>query len=111
MPSSPEPGECIGVGDPIVTRRNDRALDIPNRDVWIVTAVGCNGLRVTSADMVQGNDHGDVTPPGAGARVLPADYVTAHVELGYATTAQGAQGDTVTAAHLVIGEHTGAAAG
>jgi hypothetical protein len=42
---------------------------------------------------------------------LPADYVTAHVELGYATTAQGAQGDTVTAAHLVIGEHTGAAAG
>ena len=32
-----------------------------------------------------------------------------HVELAYATTAHGAQGDTVTAAHLVIGEHTGAA--
>ena len=48
--------------------------------------------------------------PGRGReRVLPAGYVTAHVELGYATTAHGVQGDTVTAAHLVVGEHTGAA--
>jgi exodeoxyribonuclease V alpha subunit len=31
------------------------------------------------------------------------------VELAYASTAHGAQGDTVTAAHLVVGEHTGAA--
>ena len=51
-----------------------------------------------------------VTPAGTGARVLPADYVTAHVELAYATTAHGTQGDTVTAAHLVVGEDTGAAA-
>ena len=41
--------------------------------------------------------------------MLPADYVTAHVELAYASTAHGVQGDTVTAAHVVIGEHTGAA--
>ena len=32
------------------------------------------------------------------------------MELAYATTAHGAQGDTVTAAHLVVGEDTGAAA-
>ena len=38
-----------------------------------------------------------------------ADYVRRHVELAYATTAHGVQGDTVTAAHLVVGEHTGAA--
>jgi exodeoxyribonuclease V alpha subunit len=44
-----------------------------------------------------------------GERVLPAGYVTSHVELAYASTAHGAQGDTVTAAHLVVGEHTGAA--
>ncbi len=31
------------------------------------------------------------------------------MELAYATTAHGVQGDTVTAAHLVVGEHTGAA--
>jgi hypothetical protein len=42
--------------------------------------------------------------------VLPAGYVTAHVELAYATTAHGVQGDTVPAAHMVIGESTGAAA-
>ena len=41
--------------------------------------------------------------------MLPADYVTAHVELAYASTAHGVQGDTVPAAHVVIGEHTGAA--
>jgi len=41
--------------------------------------------------------------------MLPADYVATHVELAYAGTAHGAQGDTVTAAHLVVGEHTGAA--
>lgn len=42
-------------------------------------------------------------------RVLPADYVTAHVELAYAGTAHGVQGETVTAAHVVVGEHTGGA--
>ncbi len=33
--------------------------------------------------------------------MLPEDYVSEHVELAYAVTAHGAQGDTVTAAHLV----------
>ncbi len=41
--------------------------------------------------------------------MLPADYVTAHVELAYVSTAHGVQGDTVATAHVVIGEHTGAA--
>ena len=39
--------------------------------------------------------------------MLPAHYVTAHVELAYATTAHGTQGDTVTAAHVVVGEGRG----
>jgi hypothetical protein len=42
--------------------------------------------------------------------VLPDDYVTAHVELAYATTVHGVQGETVTAAHVGVGEQTGAAA-
>jgi exodeoxyribonuclease V alpha subunit len=42
--------------------------------------------------------------------VLPAGYVTTHVELAYASTAHGVQGATVNAAHVVIGEHTGTAA-
>jgi thymidine kinase len=89
-------GQRIGVGDRVATRRNDRDLDVANRDTWTVTGVDRHGrLTVTSRD--------------AGQRVLPADYVQRHVELVYATTAHGVQGDTVIAAHLVVGEHTGAA--
>jgi len=44
-----------------------------------------------------------------GQRVLPAAYVRDHVELAYASTVYGAQGSTTGAAHLLVGEHTGAA--
>ena len=46
----------------------------------------------------------------AGDRALPATYVREHVELAYATTVHGAQGETVPTAHLLVGETTGAAA-
>jgi exodeoxyribonuclease V alpha subunit len=101
-------GQRIGVGDRIATRRNDRHLAVANRDTWTVTAVDRDGGLTLSPAA------GDVTPagvtPSTRERVLPADYVTAHVELAYASTAHGVQGDTVATAHLVIGEHTGAAA-
>src|SRR5665811_1517917 len=87
-------GERIGVGDKIVTRRNDHASDVANRETWTVLACDKNGLTV------QG---------GSGKRVLQADYVSKHVELAYATTAYGAQGSTVPVSHVLIGEHTGAA--
>src|SRR4051794_38821682 len=114
-------GERIGVGDRIATRRNDRDLGVANRDAWTVSAVdGRGGLHVTPAEAAP--DHvtpGRVTPSGpvpagvtpgtVGERVLPADYVREHVELAYACTAHGVQGDTVPTAHLVVGESTGAA--
>ena len=87
-------GEWIGVGDKIVTRRNDHASDVANRETWTVLACDKNGLTV----------QGD-----SGKRVLQADYVSKHVELAYATTAYGAQGSTVPVSHVVIGDHTGAA--
>ncbi len=88
-------GERIGVGDQIATRRNDRDTDVANRDTWTVT-----GLR----------SHGGLVVAGSrGQRVLPAGYVRDHVELAYASTVYGAQGATTVAAHLVVGEHTGAA--
>mgnify|MGYP000622033623 CR=1 FL=1 len=107
-------GERIGAGDRIATRRNDRHLDVANRDTWTVTAVGRRGgLLVTPAatptGTVPGDGSGGVTPAGARTRVLPADYVTEHVELAYASTAYGVQGDTVTASHVVVSDHTGAA--
>ena len=45
----------------------------------------------------------------AGQRTLSPEYVIDHVELAFASTAYGAQGQTVDSAHLVVGEHTGAA--
>ncbi len=89
-------GQRIGVGDRVATRRNDPTLDVANRDIWTVTRVGDVGELA-------------VTQTHAGDRLLPADYVREHVELAYASTAHGVQGDTVTSAHLVLGEHTGAA--
>src|SRR5215210_6253310 len=103
-------GQRIGAGDRIATRRNDRNLEVANRDTWTVTAVGRRGGLLVTAGTATGDvSRGDVTPAGARVRVLPADYVTEHVELAYASNAYGVQGDTVPAAHVVIGDQTGAA--
>jgi exodeoxyribonuclease V alpha subunit len=88
-------GERIGVGDQVATRRNDRDADVANRDTWMVT-----GLRADGGAVVAGT---------RGQRVLSAAYVRDHVELAYASTVYGAQGATTEAAHLLVGEHTGAA--
>jgi len=87
-------GERIGVGDRIATRRNDPGLDVANRETWTVTRHGQDG----SLD-VNGR---------TGTRNLPAAYVHQCVELAYATTVYGAQGETVHTAHLLVGKHTGA---
>ena len=86
-------GERIGVGDQIATRRNDYQLGVANRDTWTLTGIDADGtLHLT----------------GRGARTVPLSYAIEHVELAYATTAYGAQGETVPAAHLILAEHTGA---
>ena len=88
-------GLVAGVGDRVVTRRNDRRLGagsrwVKNGDTWIVTAVTADGGLT-------------VQRPGGGPAVrLPAGYVAEHVELGYATTAHRAQGATVDTAHAVV---------
>jgi len=89
-----ESGQRIGVRDRIATRRNDRDLAVANRAVWTVTDVSRFGITVTG-------EHGD--------RTLPNSYVRSHVELAYATTAYGVQGETTDVADLVVGEHTSAA--
>lgn len=89
-------GEHITPGDRITTRRNDRDLGVANRDTWTVTGTDDSGGLLV---------HGR-----GGERTLPASYARRHVELAYATTVYGAQGETVERAHLLIGEATGAAA-
>ena len=88
-------GERIGVGDRVATRRNDYDLGVANRDIWIVTGV---------------RDDGTVHLVGtAGTRELPLRYAVPNIELAYASTAYGAQGETTRTAHLALGVHTGAA--
>jgi exodeoxyribonuclease V alpha subunit len=89
-------GERIGLGDRVATRRNDRALQVANRQTWTVAGIGRDGSLVL-------HDHGR-------DRQIPAAYAARFVELAYATTVHGAQGETVESAHVAIGEHTGAAA-
>jgi hypothetical protein len=89
-------GQRIGVGDLVATRRNDRDLQVANRDTWTVTHVTPDG-RVSVT-----REHGQ--------RMLPATYVRDPLELAYASTVHGVQGETATIAHLVVGEHTTAAA-
>ena len=66
-----------------------------NRQTWTVT-----GIRQDGSLLLHG--HGR-------HREIPADYASRFVELAYATTVHGAQGSTVSSAHVAIGEHTGAA--
>jgi conjugative relaxase-like TrwC/TraI family protein len=88
-------GSRVGVGDKVVTRENNRRLTtgsgwVKNGDLWTVTEV---------------SEDGSVTVQRAGGRgqvVLPADYVAAHLELAYATTAHRLQGRTVDTAHAFI---------
>jgi conjugative relaxase-like TrwC/TraI family protein len=81
-------GGAIHVGDHIATRRNERRLRtssgdmVRNRETWTVTQISDTGDL--DARRHDGND--TVT--------LPAGYVAEHVQLGYATTEPGNQGDT-----------------
>ena len=96
-------GQRIGTGDLIATRSNDRDADVANRDTWIVTAVHPDGtITITGT--------ASTAAAGGGQRTLPAGYVNQHVELAYATTIHGVQGETATTGHLVLDEHTTASA-
>ncbi|WP_231486620.1 MobF family relaxase [Candidatus Blastococcus massiliensis] len=82
-------------GDAVITRRNERTIAISATD-WVK-----NGDRFTVTDV---RDTGalDVVHQRTGRRVtLPADYVTDHVSLGYATTVHGAQGLTADTCYTV----------
>jgi DNA primase catalytic core len=94
-------GNVASVGDLIITRSNDRRLRtsstdwVKNGDRWLVLGI---------------HDAGDLTvqhtQSGRTVR-LPADYVQAATELGYATTVHTAQGVSVDTMHaLASGQET-----
>lgn len=94
-----------GIGDVIVTRLNNRHLPavhddghidwgrdwVRNGDLWRVVARGEDGA-LQARHMESG-----------ATVVLPADYVAAHVELGYAATIHRVQGMTVDTSHAMVG--------
>jgi conjugative relaxase-like TrwC/TraI family protein len=92
--------ETAGPGDLIVTRRNDRALlddhgePVRNRERWHVEAVHADGSLTATRTT------------GSGSVTLPADYVAAHVRLGYAATAHGHQGDTLDVSYTLVSTST-----
>lgn len=93
-------GTHASVGDVVLTRHNDRRLGmsssdwVKNGDRWTVTGIRGGNL------VVRHRDSGLTT-------VLPAEYVAANVELGYASTVHTAQGLTADVMHgVVTGEET-----
>ncbi|MGP3536415.1 AAA family ATPase [Microbacterium sp. RD1] len=85
----------ILVGDTVQTRRNDRLTGVENRAQWIVRAIRDEYLSLVSV-----SDSGEV------ARVS-TEYAREHLQLAYATTVHGVQGDTADAS--VVGPDVDAA--
>ena len=82
-------GLPIGVGERVMTRRNDHQIGVANRQVWTVEAVNPDGAI-------------DVVGPTGDRAELPADYVHDHVQLAYATTVHGVQGETSTVCDTLL---------
>ena len=110
-------GTAAGVGDTIITRRNNRNFRtlagrdwVRNGDIWTITAVGDDGTVAIARDYGAGTavkEDGTITSRRRGRRfggsiVLPASYVGEHVDLGYAVTAYHAQGITTDTAHVLV---------
>lgn len=90
-------GTQVGVGDTVITRRNDRRLRtgrdwVRNGDTWKITDIRHDGS-------ISVRKHGRRF---GGAIVLPASYVAEHLDLGYAVTAHRAQGLTTDTSHVLV---------
>ncbi|MGI4894530.1 MAG: AAA family ATPase, partial [Janthinobacterium lividum] len=94
-------GNAASPGDHIVTRKNERTLQlhhgqdfVKNGDLWSVRDVHDDGSLT-----VQHRGHNGVV-------TLPADYAARHVELSYAATIHRVQGMTVDTSHTLVDSHT-----
>lgn len=85
----------ILVGDTVQTRRNDRLTGVENRAQWVV-----RGIREESVDIVSVGDSGEL-------RRVSAEYAREYLQLAYASTVHGVQGDTADAS--VVGPDVDAA--
>jgi conjugative relaxase-like TrwC/TraI family protein len=90
-------GNRAGQGDIVITRRNDRRLNVgrgwvKNGDRWIITSHHLDGaVTVRRAGS-----------PWPGTVTLPAWYAAEHLDLGYAITTHRAEGATVDTSHVIV---------
>ncbi|MFC0674555.1 ATP-dependent DNA helicase [Brachybacterium hainanense] len=89
-------GDPIAVGAKVATRRNDRELEVANRETWTVAEVRESG------EVVLVDDKGEL-------RELTPEYVQSDLKLAWAVTAHGSQGATVDRAHVIGSDRMDAA--
>lgn len=75
----------ILVGDTVQTRRNDPRTGVENRAVWIVA-----NILDGDVDLVSAGDSGE-------RKRITRDYALDHLQLAYASTVHGVQGETADA--------------
>jgi conjugative relaxase-like TrwC/TraI family protein len=92
----------VGVGDEIVTTRNDRRL-VTSAGGWVRNGDRWQVLARSGDDRLLVKDLG-----GRGRVELPGDYVRDEVALAYAVTIHKAQGLTVDRSILLVDERTSA---
>lgn len=88
-------GQQIGPGDRVATRRNNYSQGVANREVWTVKGFTLEGVHLVD---------------GRRQRIIDDSYARQFLELAYATTAYGVQGETCDHAHLELSDNTGAQA-
>lgn len=98
-------GQQILEGDIVQTRRNDATADVQNRAHWVVSRITEHQVHLVAT-----HDHRE-------RRVVRAAYAVDHLQLAYASTVHGVQGETtvrslvgpgVDAAGLYVGMTRGA---
>lgn len=101
-------GTVAGVGDRIVTRRVDRRLHDgtggaarPDEYGRYSTGFVKNGTAFTVVGVQRDGSLKVQSDPSTRPTVLPAQYVSQYVELGYAVTAHRCQGMTVDTTHTI----------
>ncbi|MEV8266229.1 AAA family ATPase [Microbacterium sp. NPDC076911] len=85
----------ILVGDTVQTRRNDPRTGVENRAQWVVRRISDDGIDLASV-----SDSGEL-------RRVSAGYAFEHLQLAYASTVHGIQGETTDAS--IVGPDVDAA--
>jgi len=93
-------GQMTGIGDIVRTRRNDQNGKTKNGEMWQVTAIDDDGIEIRSLQSAKSKKQEKTTK-------VSHTWAREHLELGYATTVDSAQGITVDRAIVVIGPYMG----